>query len=90
MAPCRRSPCSQALALILGGPFTFAFWALFLGCGLLLPLALELYEMKPVLLERSTLHPNRLLAGASALLVIVGGFVLRYVFVYAGQVSSFQ
>ncbi len=80
----------QALALILGGPYTFAFWALFLGCGLLLPLALELYEMKPVLLERSTLHPNRLLAGATALLVIVGGFVLRYVFVYAGQVSSFQ
>jgi len=80
----------QALALILGGPFTFAFWVLFLGLGLLLPLALELFEMKPLLLQRSALHPNRLLAGTTAVLVIFGGFVLRYVFVYAGQMSSFQ
>ncbi|MBI4918019.1 MAG: polysulfide reductase NrfD [Acidobacteria bacterium] len=80
----------QALALILGGPYTFAFWVLFLTLGLLVPLALELYEMKPVLLERASLHPNRVLAGATAALIIIGGFVLRYVFVYAGQVSSFQ
>jgi len=38
----------------------------------------------------TALHPNRLLAGATAVLVIFGGFVLRYVFVYAGQMSSFQ
>lgn len=80
----------EALKLVMGGPFTFAFWVLFLALGLMLPLALEVWEMRPVLLERGALHPGRLLAGASAALVIVGGFVLRYVFVYAGQMSSFQ
>ncbi len=80
----------QALKLILGGPFTFAFWVLFLAIGLLLPLALELWEMRPVLLDRGPLHAGRLLAGVSAALILFGGFVLRYVFVYAGQMSSFQ
>ena len=80
----------QALQLVLGGPFTFAFWVLFLGVGLLLPLAVELWEMRPVLLDRGAFHSGRLLAGVSAALVLVGGFVLRYVFVYAGQMSTFQ
>jgi formate-dependent nitrite reductase membrane component NrfD len=80
----------QALKLILGGPFTFAFWVLFLSIGLLLPLVLELWEMRPVLLGGGPLHAGRLLAGLSAALVLFGGFVLRYVFVYAGQMSSLQ
>ncbi len=80
----------QALRLILGGPFTFAFWVLFLAVGLLLPLAIEVWEMRPVLLERGPLHAGRVLAGLSAALVLFGGFVLRYVFVYAGQMTSFQ
>lgn len=80
----------QALKLILGGPFTFAFWGVFLATGLLLPLALELWEMRPVLLGGGPLHAGRLLAGVSAALVLLGGFTLRYVFVYAGQMSSLQ
>jgi formate-dependent nitrite reductase membrane component NrfD len=80
----------QALALIFGGPFTVAFWLLFFSIGLVLPLVLELVEMRPVLLDRGTLHPGRALAAVSALLVLFGGFVLRYVFVYAGQMSSIQ
>ena len=80
----------QALQLVLGGPFTFAFWVLFLGLGLLLPLAIELWEMRPVLLDRGSFHSGRMLAGVSAVLVLIGGFVLRYVFVYAGQMSTFQ
>jgi formate-dependent nitrite reductase membrane component NrfD len=86
------SPLSvqRALSLILGGPYTFAFWGLFMALGLLLPLALELWEMRPVLLEKATLHPARGLAALSAALVLFGGLVLRYVFVYAGQMSSFE
>ena len=80
----------QALKLVLGGPFTFAFWVLFLGLGLVLPLAIELWEMRPVLLDRGSFHSGRMLAGVSAALVLIGGFVLRYVFVYAGQMSTFQ
>lgn len=88
----RLSPLAvqQALALVLGGPFTFAFWVLFFTLGLSLPLVLELWEIRPVLLDRPGFQPGRWLAGASAALVIFGGFVLRYVFVYAGQMSSFQ
>jgi formate-dependent nitrite reductase membrane component NrfD len=86
------SPLSvqRALELILGGPFTVAFWGVFFALGLVLPLAIELWEMRPVLLDRATLHPGRLLAGVSAVLVLVGGFTLRYVFVSAGQLSTFQ
>jgi len=86
------SPLSvqQALELIMGGPYTFHFWGIFFILGLLLPLCLELWEMRPVLLNRSAPHPTRALASVSAILVILGGFVLRYVFVYAGQMSSFE
>jgi len=80
----------QALDLILGGPFTFVFWVLFMGMGLLLPLAIELWEFKPVLLGRGALHITRHLALAAAGLVIFGGYVLRYVFVFAGQASGFR
>ena len=63
---------------------------LFFTLGLSLPLVLELWEIRPVLLDRPGFQPGRWLAGASAALVIFGGFVLRYVFVYANQMSSFQ
>jgi formate-dependent nitrite reductase membrane component NrfD len=80
----------ESLKLILGGPFTFAFWGLFLFLGLLLPLGLELWEMKDSLLNRAELHTNLRLARFAAAIVIVGGFVLRYIFVFAGQMSVFQ
>ncbi len=80
----------EALALVLGGPFTFAFWVLFFALGLLAPLALEIWEVRPALFNGGDLHPGRLLAGATAALIVFGGFVLRYVFVYAGQTSVFQ
>ncbi len=80
----------EAIGLVMGGPFTFSFWVLFFTLGLLLPLALELWEMRPVLLARQALHPGRAVAALSAVLVLFGGLVLRYVFVFAGQVSAFQ
>lgn len=80
----------EALKLILGGPFTFPFWVLFFALGLVVPLMLELWEVKPSLLDSAALHPSRLLAGATAALIVFGGLVLRYVFVYAGQMSAFE
>jgi formate-dependent nitrite reductase membrane component NrfD len=80
----------SSLALILGGPYTFVFWVLFLGAGLLVPLVLEILEVSPALLSGKLLHHNRRLAGLTAALVIFGGYLLRYVFVYAGQISSFD
>ncbi len=80
----------EALALILGGPYTLVFWGLFLGAGLLIPLAIEVYEFKPLLTGKGTFHLNPRLAMAAASLVILGGYTLRYVFVFAGQASGFR
>ena len=80
----------NALAQVLGGPFTIAFWILFLGMGLLTPLLIELYEFKPVLLGKGQIHISARWATAAAGLVILGGYVLRYVFVFAGQASTFR
>jgi formate-dependent nitrite reductase membrane component NrfD len=80
----------SSLELILGGPFTVVFWLLFIGMGLLAPMALEVWEVAPALARGAPLHHNRRLAGLTAVLVICGGYLLRYIFVYAGQISSFD
>jgi formate-dependent nitrite reductase membrane component NrfD len=79
----------NSLQLILGGPYTLLFWLLFMGTGLLVPLVLEIWELVPAIASGAPLHHNRRLAGVTALLVIGGGYLLRYIFVYAGQLSSF-
>lgn len=80
----------QALWLILGGPYTVVFWVFFMGLGLLVPLGIEVYELAPSLLKGKAFHGSRNLALAASGLVLFGGFLLRYIFVYAGQASSFH
>jgi protein NrfD len=80
----------QSLELILGGPYTAAFWLLFMGIGLLAPMAAEIWELAPALISGRPLHHGRVLAVFTGGLVLFGGYVLRYVFVYAGQMSSFH
>lgn len=80
----------NSLALILGGPFTVLFWVFFLGLGLLLPLLMEVAETVPALIRRSTVHYNLRLTVVTAVLVLSGGFLLRYIFVFAGQLSRFD
>ncbi len=80
----------DSLVLILGGPFTVLFWVFFLGLGLLLPLGIEVFESLPALLSKATVHYNQRLTAVTALLVLAGGFLLRYIFVFAGQMSRFN
>jgi formate-dependent nitrite reductase membrane component NrfD len=80
----------DSLTLILGGPFTLLFWVFFLGLGLLLPLVIEIFESVPAALSQSTVHYNQRLTAATAILVLAGGFLLRYIFVFAGQMSRFD
>jgi formate-dependent nitrite reductase membrane component NrfD len=80
----------DSLQLILGGPFTLLFWVFFLALGVLLPLGIEIREILPSLLARTSGHCSRPLAAVTAALVLAGGFVLRLIFVYAGQMSAFQ
>ncbi|MGB7623855.1 MAG: NrfD/PsrC family molybdoenzyme membrane anchor subunit [Terriglobia bacterium] len=80
----------DSLSLILGGPYTLVFWVFFMGLGLLVPLAIEVWELAPVLMSKASIHHNKPLAAFAALLVLMGGYLLRYIFVYAGQISSFR
>jgi len=83
-------PVRNSLQLILGGPFTITFWVFFLFFGLTVPLAIEVFETIPALLSRATVHCRRSLVAGTAVLILGGGFLLRYVFVFAGQMSSIK
>jgi len=80
----------DSLKLILGGPFTILFWVFFLGLGLLTPLVIELLELVPVIVSNREFHYSRPIAAGAALLILSGGFLLRYIFVFAGQMSAIQ
>ncbi len=80
---------AESIKLIVGGPYTIAFWGGVALIGLLIPLAIEGFELFPVVWKEAAVKYSRLWGGLSAALVLIGGFMLRYVFVYAGQVSHF-
>ena len=80
----------DSMRLILGGPFTILFWVFFLGLGLLTPLVIEMKELVPVIVANHEFHYNRFVTAAAALLILGGGFLLRYIFVFAGQMSAMQ
>jgi formate-dependent nitrite reductase membrane component NrfD len=64
-----------AAGMLLGGPWTAPFWTLVVIVGLLVPALLETLE--------SRLHYR--VTAMAPLLVLVGGFALRWIFVAAGQ-----
>jgi protein NrfD len=67
----------EAAKMFLGGQFTMSFWIFVVILGLLVPGLLEILELRkfhiPVLI--------------SPILVIFGSLMLRFIIVYAGQVS---
>ncbi|MFC1659936.1 NrfD/PsrC family molybdoenzyme membrane anchor subunit [Gemmatimonadota bacterium] len=64
-----------ALGAVLGGPYTTAFWTLVVTLGLVAPLAGEWLEY------RHGAVPGK----GTAILVLIGGFALRWILVFAGQ-----
>jgi formate-dependent nitrite reductase membrane component NrfD len=80
----------ESLQLIFGGPFTILFWLFFFSLGLILPLLMEIRELIPVFTTGAAAGHGKILASGAAVLVLAGGFLLRYIFVYAGQVSAFK
>jgi formate-dependent nitrite reductase membrane component NrfD len=68
---------AQAAALIVSGPYALAFWGLVVGLGVLLPIVWQALELSQRI--RHTVVP--------AVLVLVGGFALRWIMVNAGQMS---
>jgi formate-dependent nitrite reductase membrane component NrfD len=109
----------ESLNLVLGGPFTNSFWVFFMALGLIVPWAMEVREVLPLLLTHvqivprvdistvtangasalnpsaeasppKKLHFSRGWAIAAAVLVLMGGVLVRYIFVFAGQMSSIR
>lgn len=70
----------QAAAAILGGPWTAPFWAGVILVGILAPLLLQGLELAGRI--RHTAIP--------AILVLIGGLVLRWVLVEAGQATGWN
>ncbi len=67
----------QGAYLLLGGPYTAAFWVFVVGMGIATPVLLQFLELRHRI--RHTLVP--------AVLVLLGSLSLRFVMVYAGQAS---
>ncbi|MEO8676947.1 MAG: NrfD/PsrC family molybdoenzyme membrane anchor subunit [Casimicrobiaceae bacterium] len=68
---------AAAAALIVSGPYAWAFWGGIVGLGILVPLALQGLELGQRI-------PHTVVP---ALFVLAGGFTLRWVMVNAGQAS---
>jgi protein NrfD len=85
------SPLSshESLQLILGGSFTGLFWIGVVLLGLIFPLTMEVIEMSPRNSNRKQLRIPGLIETIACVFVLAGGFLLRYIFVFAGQLSSF-
>ena len=69
---------AAAAALILGGSYTVGFWVGVVALGIVAPLALQGLELRNRI-------PHTIVP---ALLVLAGGFALRWVIVNAGQASQ--
>ena len=86
------SPRSSVAAvhLIMGGEFTLLFWTLVVGVGILLPLAFEVYELIPHYIVQTELREhNPWISGIITTSVLIGGFAMRYIVIYAGQMAQF-
>jgi len=78
----------EAVHLIMEGEFTLLFWVFVVGVGMVIPLIVEVYEFIPHFNERGKANAhNPWLTGAATASVLLGGFMLRYVVVYAGQIA---
>src|SRR4030042_1032906 len=75
----------EAVHLIMGGEFTLLFWILVVGVGILLPLALEVYELIPHYIWQMELREhNPWISGIITTSVLIGGFPMGYVMFYHG------
>ena len=78
-----------AIAVILpGGAMSGSFWIGVVLIGLVLPALVELYAVFPRLIYNVPFVAHRSVEFLVALAVLIGGFMLRYVIVIAGQITG--
>lgn len=78
----------DALGMILGGPYTLVFWGGVVALGIVTPGIVEASELLGAT-RRWRPFTLRTLHYAVPLLILTGGFLLRWVFVHAGQSTGF-
>ncbi len=79
----------HAVSVILaGGSLAPLFWLGFVVIGLAIPALVELYYVIPKLLYHREYSPNRGVEIGVSVVVLIGGFLLRYVVVIAGQITG--
>ncbi len=79
----------EAVSVILpGGDLAPLFWFGVVLVGLLIPALIELYYVVPKLLHHRGFDSPRIVDIAVSGTVLLGGFLLRYVVVVAGQVTG--
>ncbi len=79
----------EAVAVILpGGSLAVMFWVWFVLVGLVAPALVELRFVLPKLLYHKEYAVHRAFDIVVPVLVLVGGFMLRYVVVVAGQITG--
>lgn len=80
---------AQAVSVILpGGSLAGMFWVGVVLVGLLIPVLIELRYVVPTLLDHKPYAMPRGIEMAVCAVVLVGGFMLRYVVVMAGQITG--
>jgi len=77
-----------AMEMILGGPYTKVFWIGVVLLGILIPMVLEFSEFFG-LFKKLPMIMSKFIHVTVAVLILVGGYLLRWVFVHAGQDTSF-
>lgn len=78
----------EAISVILfGGALAPMFWFWVVFIGLLIPATIELSLIIPKLLHKKAFLPRRSMEILVPVAVLVGGFMLRYVVVIAGQIT---
>lgn len=73
----------DAASVILSGAYSLPFWVGIVLCGLLVPFGVELYEL---VTSKAHAAPKMTMPALAGCLVLVGGFLMRYVMLYAGQI----
>lgn len=78
-----------AMAIILpGGEMAPEFWVGVVLIGLIIPAVIELYTCLPRMLYNVPFVAHRSVELAISIAVLIGGFMLRYVIVIAGQITG--
>ncbi len=80
---------AQAMSIILpGGALATLFWGGVVAVGLVFPVLIELRYVIPTLLYQQPYEMPRGVEMAVCMVILLGGFMLRYVVVVAGQLTG--